>query len=146
MIRYVTLEQVYRLQERALADKGGMPGVRDAGAVDSAVAQPQMTFGGEDLYPTLAEKAAALGFSLIKNHEFADANKRVGHAAMETFLLMNGHEFDADVDEQERVVFAVAGSKMEREEFTDWVRQHIMKRVFYDRPANGLTNGSAKQG
>lgn len=67
MIRYVTLEQVYRLQERALADRGGMPGVRDAGAIESAVAQPQMTFGGEDLYPTLAEKAAALGFSLIKN-------------------------------------------------------------------------------
>ncbi len=57
MMRYITLEEVYRLQERALAEQGGMPGVRDAGAVESAVAQPQMTFGGEDLYPTLAEKA-----------------------------------------------------------------------------------------
>ncbi len=86
MMRYLTSEQVYRLQKRALAEKGGMPGVRDAGAVESAVAQPQMTFGGEDLYPTLAEKAAALAFSLIKNHAFADANKRVGHAAMETLF------------------------------------------------------------
>ncbi len=139
MTRYITLEQVYRLQERALADKGGMPGVRDAGAIESAVAQPQMTFGGEDLYPTLAEKAAALGFSLIKNHAFADANKRVGHAAMETFLLLNGHEFAADVDEQERVVFAVAGSKMEREEFTEWVKQHVIKRTNHDNSANGFT-------
>ena len=146
MIRYITLEQVHRLQKRALVDKGGISGVRDAGAIESAVAQPQMTFGGKDLYPTLAEKTAALGFSLIKNHAFADANKRVGHAAMETFLLINGHEFDADVDEQERVIFAVAGSKMEREEFTEWVKQHIRKRVSYDRPANGLTNGSARQG
>ena len=128
MMRYLTLEQVYRLQERALSEKGGMPGVRDAGAVESAVAQPQMTFGGEDLYPTLAEKAAALGFSLIKNHAFADANKRVGHAAMETFLVINGYEFAADVDEQERVIFAVAGSMIEREEFTEWVKAHVVPR------------------
>jgi len=125
-MRYLTLEEVYRLQQRALAEKGGMPGVRDANAVESAVAQPQMTFGGEDLYPTLAEKAAALGFSLVKNHAFADANKRVGHAAMETFLVMNGHEFVADVDEQERVILAVAGSTMEREEFTEWVMAHVV--------------------
>jgi death-on-curing protein len=125
-MRYLTLEEVYRLQQRALAEKGGMPGVRDANAVESAVAQPQMTFGGEDLYPTLAEKAAALGFSLVKNHAFADANKRVGHAAMETFLVMNGHEFVADVDEQERVILAVAGSTMEREEFTEWVKAHVV--------------------
>ncbi len=127
MTRYLTLEQVYRLQERALSEKGGMPGVRDAGAVESAVAQPQMTFGGEDLYPTLAEKAAALGYSLIKNHAFADANKRVGHAAMETFLVMNGCEFTAGVDEQERIIFAVADSRMEREEFTRWVVAHVIK-------------------
>jgi death-on-curing protein len=124
----LTLEQVYRLQERALAEKGGMAGVRDAGAVESAVAQPQMTFGGEDLYPTLAEKAAALGFSLIKNHAFADANKRVGHAAMESLLVLNGHELVGDVDEQERVILAVAGSTMKRKEFTEWVKAHVQPR------------------
>ena len=127
-MRFLTLEQVYRLQERALAQQGGLPGVRDAGAVESAIAQPQMTFGGEDLYPTLAEKAAALAFSLVKNHAFLDANKRVGHAAMETFLVMNGHMLVADVDEQERVILAVAGSTMEREEFTAWVRAHVVPR------------------
>lgn len=111
-----------------MAQQGGLPGVRDAGAVESAIAQPQMTFGGEDLYPTLAEKAAALAFSLVKNHAFLDANKRVGHAAMETFLVMNGHMLVADVDEQERVILAVAGSTMEREEFTAWVRAHVVPR------------------
>ena len=60
-----------------------------------------MSFGGTELYPTLVEKAAALGFSLIKNHPFVDGNKRVGHAAMETFLVLNGHEIDAPVPEQE---------------------------------------------
>jgi death-on-curing protein len=58
-----------------------------------------MGFGGQELYPSLGEKAA-LGFSLVCNHPFVDGNKRVGHAAMETFLVLNGWELAADVDEQ----------------------------------------------
>ncbi len=84
-----------------------------------------MTFGGQDLYPTLAEKAAALGFSLIANHPFVDGNKRIGHAAMETFLVINGHKIDADVDEQERVVLAVAEGEMEHDAWTIWVQNHL---------------------
>jgi death-on-curing protein len=60
-----------------------------------------MVFADEDLYPTLPDKAAALGFSLIQNHPFLDGNKRTGHAAMETFLVLNGHEIQATVDEQQ---------------------------------------------
>jgi death-on-curing protein len=56
------------------------------------------------LYPDLASKAAELGHSLIQNHPFVDGNKRVGHAAMEVFLLLNGHEIDASVDEQETII------------------------------------------
>ena len=70
-------------------------GVQNRGALESALAQPRMSFGGEELYPTLIEKASALGFMLIMNHPFLDGNKRVGHAAMETFLVLNGHEIDA---------------------------------------------------
>jgi death on curing protein len=67
-----------------------------------------MTFGGEDLYPSLLEKAAALGFSIIMNHPFVDEHKRTGHAAMETFLVLNGMEINASVDEQECLVLAIA--------------------------------------
>jgi death-on-curing protein len=96
------------IHRRALEHAGGIDGIRDQGLLESAVAQPRASFGGEELYPTLADKAAALGFSLVKNHPFLDANKRVGHAAVETFLLLNGHEIAAGVDEQEQVVLAVA--------------------------------------
>ena len=85
------------------------PGVRDLNALDSALAQPRMTFGGADLYPTVVEKAAALGFSLVMNHPFVDGNKRIGHAAMETFLVLNGYEIIASADEQERVVARPCG-------------------------------------
>ena len=61
---------------------------RDFGALESAIAQPRATFGGVDLYPTLIEKAAALGCSLVQGHAFVDGNERVGHASMETFLIL----------------------------------------------------------
>lgn len=84
-MRYLTLAEVVRLHQRVIERSGGSDGVRDEGGLDSAVHQPQMTFGGDDLYPTLAAKAAALGFSLIKNHPFVDGNKRIGHLAMEAY-------------------------------------------------------------
>jgi death-on-curing protein len=74
---------------------GGLMGIRDLGALESAIAQPYMTFDGNELYPSLAEKAAALGFSLIQNHPFADGNKRTGHAVMEGYLVANGYEIIA---------------------------------------------------
>ena len=102
-------------------------GILDLGAVESAVAQPRMTFNGEELYPTIVEKASALGFLLIQNHPFVDGNKRAGHAAMESFLMFNGYEISASVDEQEKVVLGVASGKMDRNAFMDWLRSHIVE-------------------
>ncbi|WP_246844273.1 type II toxin-antitoxin system death-on-curing family toxin [Hydrocoleum sp. CS-953] len=81
-------------------------------ALESAVAQPAATFAGEDLYPTVIDKAAALGFLIIMNHPFIDGNKRIGHAAMEVFLILNGLEINASVDEQEQVILAVASGEL----------------------------------
>ena len=93
--------------------------------LESALAQPRMTFGGQELYPSLADKAAALGFSLVCNHPFIDGNKRVGHAAMETFLVLNGWELAAGVDEQEQVILRLAAGSLPREEFTAWVNANM---------------------
>lgn len=98
-MRYLTLAELIELHHRIVDQSGGADGIRDLGMAESALAQPQMSFGGTDLYPTLAEKAAALCFSLVMNHPFVDGNKRIGHAAMETVLVMNGCELTADVDD-----------------------------------------------
>jgi death-on-curing protein len=127
-MRYLTLDEVLELHRLALEQTGGMPGLRDLGMLESAVAQPYMAYGGEELYPTLFDKASALGYSLIKNHPFVDGNKRVGHAAMETFLVLNGHEIRAGVEEQERVILGVAAGAVGREEFTGWIRDHLVER------------------
>ena len=124
MIRYLTLSEVLELHARLLASSGGAAGVRDLGRVQAALAQPMATFDGAELYPTLVDKAAALGFSLIQGHPFIDGNKRIGHAAMEVFLVLNGFELRASIDEQEAVVLALAAGNMTREVFADWIRQH----------------------
>ena len=122
---YLERDEVIRLHELLIAQSGGSSGIRDAGLLDSAVAQPQMSFGGVDLYPTIVEKASALGFSLILNHAFIDGNKRIGQASMEAFLVVNGYEIQESVDAQEAVILDVAAGRMTRDEFTEWLRDHV---------------------
>jgi len=124
-MRYLTLAEVIELHQELLRQSGGEWGIRDAGGLESAIAQPRMTFDREELYPTLVEKAVALGFSLIRNHPFVDGNKRVGHAAMEIFLILNGAGVEASVDEQEKVILGVAAGNLERKDFEEWLRLHL---------------------
>ena len=120
-MRYLTLSEVLELHRRVIELTGGADGVRDLAGVQSAVVQPQMTFDGDELYPSLIDKAAALCFSLVMNHPFIDGNKRIGHAAMETFLILNGHELDADVDDAESLFLKLAGGNVERDELVGWI-------------------------
>lgn len=107
-MRYLTLGEVVELHRRLLQATGGAAGIRDFGALGSAIAQPKATFGDVDLYPTLVEKAAALW-----------------HAAMETFLVLNGTEMDAPVDDQERLMLNLAAGRIGRADLIDWLRQHL---------------------
>jgi death-on-curing protein len=126
VIRYLTLAEVIELHDRIISETGGGTGLRDIGALESALAQPRQTFGGEDLYTSLPAKATALGFSLIMNHPFVDGNKRIGHAAMDAFLMLNGFEIQASVDDAEAEILAVASGERTRHEFLTWVEQRIV--------------------
>ena len=125
MMRYLTLAEVMDLYRRVMERSGGRVGILNLPALESALAQSRMTFEGKDLYPSIVEKASALGFSLINNHPFRDGNKRTGHAAMETFLVLNGYEIHALVDEQERIVVQLASAEPSRDQFTEWLRAHV---------------------
>ncbi len=127
MTRYLTLNEVLALYSRVMEKSVGAMGIRDLGALEAAVAQPRITFGGEELYLTISEKASALAYSIINNHPFVDGNKRTGHAAMETFLVLNGFEIQASVDEQEKIILAVASGESDRGQFTAWLRDHIVE-------------------
>jgi len=127
-MRYLTLAEVLHLHERLLAASGGSAGIRDFKILEAAIAQPKATFDGADLYPTLATKAAALCFSLVRGHAFVDGNKRVSHAALEVFLVLNGHEINASVDEQEHVFLALAGGTMRRDGLVEWLEKSVIPR------------------
>jgi len=126
-MRYLTVGEVLEIYSRMMKQSGGSVGILNLGALESAVAQPRMTFNGEELYPTITEKASALGFSLIQNHPFVDGNKRAGHAAMESFLMLNGWEISASVDEQVEIILGVASGKIDRTDFTEWLKNHAFE-------------------
>ncbi len=125
-MRYLTVGEVLEIYSQVMKQSGGGFGIRELGALESAVAQPRMTFNGDELYPTIVEKASALGFSLIQNHPFIDGNKRAGHAAMESFLMFNGYEISANADEQVDVILGVASGKIDRNTFTEWLKNHVV--------------------
>ncbi|MGV0026292.1 type II toxin-antitoxin system death-on-curing family toxin [Phormidesmis priestleyi] len=125
-MRYLALFEVLDLHRRIIEQSGGGLGIRDLGLLKSAIAQPRMTFDNDDLYPTVIDKAVKLGFSIIMNHPFIDGNKRTGHAAMETFLILNGLEISASVGEQEQVILTVASGMVGREEFVEWLWGHTI--------------------
>jgi death-on-curing protein len=95
-MRWLQLAEVLELHRRLLAQSGGSPGLRDLGLLEASLALPRQSFAGADLYPGLIAQAAALGFSLIQNHPFVDGNKRIGHAALEITLVLNGLELTAE--------------------------------------------------
>lgn len=119
---YLELDDVISLHKKILSMSGGLEGIRDMGGLESALALPQMEAFGQELYTGVIEKSAILGFAIILNHPFMDGNKRIGHAVMETFMLLNGYEIDAEVDEQESIILQVAAGQMDKETFTEWVK------------------------
>jgi death-on-curing protein len=125
VIVYLSVVQVLQLHHVLLRAFGGREGLRDRGGLASAVARPAATFGGEDLYPDLAAKAGALMHSLLLNPPFVDGNKRVGAAAAELFLRVNGWELDAGDEELEEMTISMATRDVEAEALAIWFRQRI---------------------
>jgi death on curing protein len=131
-MRYLALGEVVALHRAILESSGGAPGIRDLGALESALAQPRATFDGTDLHSSVHAKAAALGFSLTLNHPFVDGNKRVAHAAMEAFLILNDFEFGATIDEQEHLMLDLAAGQVTREQLAEWIEKHLQPRSLKD--------------
>ena len=106
-----------------LAEHGGPVGVRDAGALDSAMMRPRNpAYYGE---PDAAALAAAYAFGISRNHPFADGNKRTAAVMMETFLTLNGHRLTATDAELVVAVLALAAGDLSEHELADWLRGHL---------------------
>ena len=124
MIR-LTKQQVISLHKDIIAVSGGSPEIRDDGLLDSALNAPFQTFSGTELYPTIIEKAARLGYSLIKNHAFVDGNKRIGAHTMLVFLALNGIEVEYEDNDFIQLVLGVAAGEISDEQLLAWLLTHI---------------------
>jgi death-on-curing protein len=123
-MHYLTVEQVLFLHARLMAETGGSHGVRDLGLLQSAIARPQASFEGVDLYPDLFTQAAAMLDSVARNHPFVDGNKRTAIAAAALFLRRNGYRLTALNDEMVTFMMTVAQGEAPLEVMSDWLRQH----------------------
>jgi death-on-curing protein len=110
-----------------LREHGGLPGVRDENALESALARPRQKWNSLDRND-LAILAAAYAFALVQNHPYRDGNKRIGLLAMVTFLGVNGHEFSATEADVVTEILALADGKVSEEALAKWIRQHSSKR------------------
>ena len=117
--------QILLLHSVLIAESGGSDGVRDEGLLDSAVNTHFQTFSGQDLYPTVLEKAVRLGFRLIRNHPFIDGNKRIGTHAMLVFLNLNSITLSYEDDELISTILSVASGEMNADGLLKWIQQHI---------------------
>ena len=124
MIR-LTKQQVILLHKDIIAESGGSAEIRDEGLLDSALNAPFQTFSETELYPTLIEKAARLGYSLIKNHAFVDGNKRIGAHTMLVFLALNGIEVEYEDNDFIQLVLGVAAGEISDEQLLTWLKAHI---------------------
>ncbi len=126
--RFLSIEDVVRLHAIAIADQGGDPALLDRGKLESALAMPMQSAGGEFVHSGLQAMAAAYAFHLCQNHAFADGNKRVALAASLAFLLDNGYTLNAEHDELEQVFLCLAASRLSKIELTAWFHTHAAPR------------------
>ena len=125
-VEYLKADHIVRYHTDAI-EQYGVGGVRSEHALYSAVMQPQQSAFGEDLYPTIPEKAAAYGFFLTQGHPFTDGNKRTAVVAMLAFLDLNGYLFDQPDDEITEMFVQVAAGAVQQGEFFRWVQTYATR-------------------
>ena len=123
-MKTLTKKQVLALHSALIQEFGGMDGVRNEGLLESALAAPFQTFGGEPMYPSLQSKAAQLGFGLIRNHPFVDGNKRTGAHIMLVFLALNGVELCYGQEDLISIFLSVASGMSDWRDLQRWILEH----------------------
>ncbi len=118
----ITKEEVLLIHHQVVLLHGGANGVRDINGLESAIARPYQSFGGEELYPSCFEKGAAIGESIIMNHPFVDGNKRTGYVLMETLLRLEGFRIHSYDDDLYHFVIDISTGAKRFEEIVAWLK------------------------
>ncbi|WNZ22746.1 type II toxin-antitoxin system death-on-curing family toxin [Leptolyngbya sp. NK1-12] len=130
---FLSRDSVLKIHARQIQQFGGTAGVRDEGLLESALAQPQASFGGQLLHPTIAEQAAAYLFHLAMNHPFVDGNKRTAFAVMDTFLRLNGYSLNLSDQQAYELVIQVVEGRLDKTALSQRLQSGLV-RVTDDEP------------
>ena len=125
-MKRLTKEQILLLHSALIAQSGGSAEIRDDGLLESAINAPFQTFDGQELYPSLLEKATRLGYGLIKNHPFVDGNKRIGTHAMLVFLAINHIEIQYEDSDMIQLILGIAAGTFDEQYLLLWLQEHIL--------------------
>jgi len=125
--KYLTLDDIIAIHESMIEEYGGSHGIRDIGLLQSANARSQASFGGEDLYHSIFDKATALFHSLLFNHVFVDGNKRTCITATARFLFINGYELITTDKELVSFPLKVENEHWDLEKIKKWLNTHTKK-------------------
>lgn len=128
MIEYLTLDQLLAIHFHMISKFGGLPGIRDKMLLQSAIEMPKSTMFGEDLYPTIYDKAATYLFCIIKNHPFNDANKRTGCTATYLFLQANNIPIRFSDEGYEDLAVGIASGQISKESATCFLEHGSFKK------------------
>ena len=123
-MNYLGYRQVLWIYRRLIEETGGTYGLRDEGLLRSALARPQATFGGNDLYPTIFEKSAALAESVVRNHPFVDGNKRVAWECLDLTLDINGYRLVASTQQGYELMHRIIARTMTAQDVAEWLEKH----------------------
>lgn len=121
---FLALDEILESHAEQITNYGGMPGVRDLGLLQSAIAQPEAQFSGQYLHADLFEMAAAYLYHIVSNHPFLDGNKRVGLESTLVFLEINGQSINATDDELVDLVLRTAQSQTSKNDIAAFFRTH----------------------
>ena len=124
---WVDRRAIVLLHAESLAEHGGLPGLKDEGALESALARPQHVYTYQRS-ADIAELAAAYGFGMVRNHPFNDGNKRAGFLSIGLFLGLNGYALIAEPRDAVNVFFALAAGKLSEKKLAEWVRNRMVRR------------------
>lgn len=131
MTKYISIEEVMAIHMEMIKLFGGRPDVHDFTMLHSAVERCKATFGGEDLYPRICEKAAALISSLILNHPFDDGNKRTAITSCARFMFLNGYVLNLPKDESIQFTLDIDAHQIDFEQIATWLKNHTKKNASY---------------
>jgi death on curing protein len=121
----ISILEIILIQDILIEKFGGTRGLRDKGLLESAISRPFQTFGGNDLYPTITKKGAALIESIITNHPFIDGNKRIGYVIMRLYLLDSGLDIISSQSDKYDFVIKIASGKADFNEICNWINNHL---------------------